>query len=147
MVQSPTSIVRKELTMSTKHAQLTVREIRGPYMQLLTNLQGEEGRLWFAALRRFLRKENAWDGKPLFAPWKTVWVGELGSVEEIEQLLREEGFGISEFAKRILHSDRFVLVSKRQEIDLVCVTPRQLGVEGEHGCAPYSAIFQPVKIC
>jgi len=42
------------------HAQLTVQEIRGPYMQLLTNLQGQEGRFWLVALNRFLRGQNPW---------------------------------------------------------------------------------------
>lgn len=42
------------------HAQLTLREIHGPYMQLLTNLQGENGHEWLNALKRFNRKENPW---------------------------------------------------------------------------------------
>ena len=44
-----------------RHAQLTAREIHGPYVQLLTNLQGEEGQEWLKALKRFLRKENPWE--------------------------------------------------------------------------------------
>lgn len=55
--------VRKELTM-TRHAQLTVNEIRGPYMQLLTNLQGKDGRIWLQALNVFLRKGHPWLNKP-----------------------------------------------------------------------------------
>lgn len=42
------------------HAQLTAREIHGPYMQLLTNLQGEDGEMWLRALKRFLRQEEVW---------------------------------------------------------------------------------------
>lgn len=48
------------LTM-TNHAQLTARDIHGPYTQLLTNLQGENGQEWLSALNRFLRKENPWE--------------------------------------------------------------------------------------
>ena len=43
------------------HAQLTAREIHGPYKQLLTNLQGDNGQEWLDALNRFLRKENPWE--------------------------------------------------------------------------------------
>lgn len=39
---------------------LTAREIHGPYVQLLVNLQGEDGKLWLFALKKFLRKENPW---------------------------------------------------------------------------------------
>lgn len=48
----------------SQHAQLTVNEIRGPYMQLLTNLQGKEGRAWLDALNKMLRKENPWMDGP-----------------------------------------------------------------------------------
>ena len=43
-----------------EHAQLTAREIRDPYTQLLVNLSGDNGDEWLAALKRFLRKENPW---------------------------------------------------------------------------------------
>ncbi|MEZ0209101.1 MAG: hypothetical protein ACAH17_02925 [Candidatus Paceibacterota bacterium] len=42
------------------NAPLTAREIHGPYVQLLTNLQGEHGQEWLDALKRFNRKENPW---------------------------------------------------------------------------------------
>lgn len=44
--------------MSKERAQVTLRDIHGPYVQLLTNLQGEDGRDWLEALKRFLRKED-----------------------------------------------------------------------------------------
>lgn len=47
-----------------KHAQLTVNQIRGPYMQLLTNLQGNDGEIWLQALNVFLRKGHPWLNKP-----------------------------------------------------------------------------------
>jgi len=43
-----------------RHDQLTVREIRGPYMQLLTNLQGENGHEWLEALKAFNSRKNPW---------------------------------------------------------------------------------------
>ncbi len=45
----------------THHAQLTARDIHGPYAQLLTNLVGNNGEEWLLALNRFLRKENPWE--------------------------------------------------------------------------------------
>jgi hypothetical protein len=42
------------------HALLTAREIHGPFMQLLTNLQGSDGPEWLDALKRFNRRENPW---------------------------------------------------------------------------------------
>ncbi len=44
----------------SNHDQLTVRDIRGPYMQLLTNLQGENGREWLDALKVFNSRKNPW---------------------------------------------------------------------------------------
>jgi len=46
------------------NGQLTVREIRGPYMQLLTNLQGENGREWLEALKMFNSRKNPWIDSP-----------------------------------------------------------------------------------
>lgn len=43
-----------------ENGQLTVRDIRGPYMQLLTNLQGENGQEWLDALKLFNSKLNPW---------------------------------------------------------------------------------------
>lgn len=44
---------------------LTVREIHGPYVQLLTNLQGKNGRMWLDALNRFNRMENPFEKKTI----------------------------------------------------------------------------------
>lgn len=59
------------------HAQLTAREIHGPYVQLLTNLQGENGSEWLEALNLFLRKENPWEKPKLFAAGSLISVGPL----------------------------------------------------------------------
>lgn len=37
-------------------------EIQGPFIQLLTNLSGEDGETWFKELKKFLRKEPCWFG-------------------------------------------------------------------------------------
>jgi hypothetical protein len=43
-----------------KHAPLMAREISGPFMQLWTNLQGDNGHEVLSALKKFNRKENPW---------------------------------------------------------------------------------------
>jgi hypothetical protein len=48
----------------SKHAQLTVNQLRGPMNQLLTNLQGENGHEWLTAFNLFLRKEPVWIQEP-----------------------------------------------------------------------------------
>jgi hypothetical protein len=65
-----------------KNALLTIRDIHGPYMQLLTNLQGENGSEWLEALKKFNRKENPWSTKEMnsltewFTTRKGLWVSE-----------------------------------------------------------------------
>ena len=65
------------------HAQLTVRDIRGPYTQLLINLQGENGSEWLEALNTFLRKEN---------PWKLFGAGSLVPVGPLTERFEPERF-------------------------------------------------------
>jgi len=40
---------------------LTARDIHGPYVQLLVNLQAENGQEWLDALNKFLKKQNPWE--------------------------------------------------------------------------------------
>ncbi len=56
----------------SNHAQLTARDIHGPFVQLLTNLQGDNGREWLDALNRFLRKEPCWVAGGKTAPTKSA---------------------------------------------------------------------------
>lgn len=42
------------------NTRLALPDVQGPLCQLLGNLSGNEPELWFAALKRFLRKENPW---------------------------------------------------------------------------------------
>lgn len=73
-----------------QHAQLTAREISGPYSQLLVNLLGKDGGRWLTALNRFLRKENAWDGKPLFPIWRTVRVGQFKTLMRSDRSMKKK---------------------------------------------------------
>ena len=40
---------------------VSVKELHGPWMDFMDKLQGEDGRKWFDAFKRFLRKENPWN--------------------------------------------------------------------------------------
>jgi hypothetical protein len=125
------------------HAQLTLREIHGPYMQLLVNLQGEKGGMWLNALKRFNRKENPWDGKPLWPIWKTVTVGQYQDKAQMLDFVRGQGFGISHRAESLIKHPAVTLASEQHEVDLVCVSARQLGVvDGSENNAPYSVLLQ-----
>lgn len=42
--------------------EISAKELHGPWADFMEKLQGEESTLWFAAFKRFLRKENPWDG-------------------------------------------------------------------------------------
>jgi len=128
------------------HAQLTARDIHGPYSQLLTNLQGDGGRVWLNALNRFLRKENPWDGRKLFPLWKTVRLGEFKTIADVKRIYEEKGFSINWSADIILSHLDCEFSKEPKEIDLVLVTPRELGVEGEDGCAPYFCILHALKL-
>ncbi len=62
------------------HAQLTARDIHGPFMQLFTNLQSENGHLWLQALNKFLRKESAWPPKEDHIETGPTFLGPAGRV-------------------------------------------------------------------
>jgi hypothetical protein len=92
------------------HTLLTAREIHGPYMQLLTNLQGDNGHEWLDALKRFNRKENPW----LEPKWRMTdrvinfSVTSDGATGEVWiERLETKGFKLSEQAKHLLRSPRF----------------------------------------
>lgn len=46
--------------MSKRSNLLTAREIHGPYIQLLTNLQGERGDEWLVALKKLNKRLDPW---------------------------------------------------------------------------------------
>lgn len=48
--------------MSTMLGEISAKELHGPWSDFMDKLQGNESALWFAAFKRFLRKENPWDG-------------------------------------------------------------------------------------
>ena len=117
-----------------RHAQLSAHDLRrGPITQLLANLDGLDAqRLWLPALKRFLRKENPWDGKPLFTPFKTVRAGgEFSSAEQMFKVLADEGFTVNRPARGLFAMPEVVFSAESVEYELVLVTPGELGLRGE----------------
>ncbi|MEI9966082.1 MAG: hypothetical protein WDN67_00120 [Candidatus Moraniibacteriota bacterium] len=92
------------------HAQLTARDISGPYMQLLTNLQGDDGPEVLEALKRFNRKENPWPLTSFFhrnrnGHWVIEMTGlDLTGAQEIERL-EAQGILVDYLAKQMLLSN------------------------------------------
>lgn len=48
--------------MSIMLGKISVKDLHGPWSDFMEKLQSEESELWFSAFKRFLRKENPWDG-------------------------------------------------------------------------------------
>ncbi len=109
------------------HAQLTARDIHGPFMQILTNLQSEDGQTWLSALKRFLRKEEAWT-RCAFRTWKRIQLGTFKTTEALERALEKAGIDKKhEFVQQMLK--RTHIIPLKRTVELVCVTPRELGME------------------
>ena len=94
----------------TNTQKLTLAEVLRPLAQLCINLAGKNGRNWFEALKRFLRKEEIW----VLIKWKLWIVVKIGTLKPNDQLIslikkngielgkHEEGFlkAILEFSPR-----------------------------------------------
>lgn len=110
--------------------QLTIREIHGPYMQLLTNLQGDKGREWLTALNKFLVKENPWPKRAQeYQVWRTITVGQYRSVQSYRDLLKSHRIRLEEGTLKFLES-AFQPIEKRTPVDLVQLTLSELGLKG-----------------
>jgi len=111
--------------MAKAHAQLTARDIHDPYLQLLTNLQGNEGPVWLDALKVFLRKENPWPKRASeYQTWKTVATG--GRPAEVwHRLLKKNRVDVE---KDIIElCEKRMRDPQRTETDLVKLTVSDLG--------------------
>lgn len=100
-------------------------ELAGPLKDFAEKLGGEEGLQWFAAFKRFLRKEQPW---PHFGVWKTIKLGTgLKTANDFRNALKSGGFRIGDWADDILGKPAFKAVAKETEVDLVKVTVAELG--------------------
>lgn len=61
-----------------------------------------------------------------WATWKTIMIGGT-STDELLELLAQHGFKVSAWAKDLMQQPAFVCGARETEIDLVYLTPRDLG--------------------
>ncbi|MEK7638028.1 MAG: hypothetical protein AAB375_01200 [Patescibacteria group bacterium] len=97
-------------------------ETAGPFKAFFEKLAGPEGPQWFAAFKRFLRKEDPW---PQFPVWKTITLGTFKTVDGLRASLVSAGFRISDYAGRILAKNS--MSPKKTKLDLVIVSGTDLG--------------------
>jgi len=65
---------QKGLTMLNQNMLgLALRDVRGPLNDLLGKLDGDEGQMWLASLKRFLRKENPFGDELPDLDWTKVY--------------------------------------------------------------------------
>lgn len=118
---------RKELTMSQGMLGVSVHDARGVVADLLEKLGAPKGEEWLIAAKRFLRKENPWDGKTAFSTWKTVELGTFEDVKSLKKAFEKNGFRISNWANDLLGKPAFALASEETEVKLVKTTVVELG--------------------
>lgn len=116
---------------------LSLSDVQGPRDDLEQKLAGEDGAVWLAALKRFLRKENPWEVAqsdpswvvvPPFAPtvWEQVTLGLHPTVEAFRAALEQGGNQIGGYAGQIFV--KTPLATERTTVDLYRVTGRDLGL-------------------
>lgn len=62
-----------------------------------------------------------------FPTWKTISIGNFTNVQEIKKALLDSGFRIGSWADDVLKSSNFTLSTIERKIDLVRITPKDLG--------------------
>lgn len=62
-----------------------------------------------------------------FSIWKTITIGTHNNVGTLKKSILDAGFRIGSWAEDILGSSDFTLASKKKKIDLVRITPRDIG--------------------
>jgi len=103
----------------------------GSFLDLAQKLSGEDGDMWYVALKRFLRKENPWP-----KVWKTIQLGTHSSIADMRRAL-DAGFRIGEWASRIL--EKVALATKQESVDLVIPSVAELGFSE---CATIEQIYE-----
>ncbi len=104
-----------------------LRTVCGPLGDLNQKLSGPNGEEWLAALKRFLRKENPWDGAVAFPAWKTITLGTHKNVKDLRKALDQSGYRLSGWASDILGKRVFQLAKEETEVNLVKVSVKDLG--------------------
>ena len=99
--------------------------VAGPLKDLAEKLAGPDGEGWFAALKRFLRKEDPWGGST-FPIWMTVAIGGA-SREDLLMRLEKKGFYVSDWARDIMAKPAFVTSTEPREVSFVLPRVKDLG--------------------
>lgn len=64
---------------------------------------------------------------PHFPIWKTITIGTFLNTKELKRAIIDSGFHIGGWADDILESSNFTLTPKERKVDLVRITPQDLG--------------------
>jgi hypothetical protein len=64
-----------------------------------------------------------------FPTWKTITIGNYKSTSALEKAILDSGFRIGSWANDVLKSPHFTLAPQERKIDLVRITPKDLGFE------------------
>ena len=96
----------------------------GPLKDLMDKGSGSEAHVWLHALKRMLRKENPWEGIPL---WRTIKIGTgLRTARDFLRALNEADRKIGDWADDLLGVPQFVVATEEGELDLAVMTTKQL---------------------
>lgn len=63
----------------------------------------------------------------IFPIWKTITIGTFTTIDGLRSAILDKGFRIGDWAEDVLASPTFTLATERKEINLVKVTPKDLG--------------------
>lgn len=97
-------------------------ELVGPFKDFSEKLGGDDGPMWWAGFKRFLRKENPWNPMAL---WCTLTIGGISTDELLEQL--GDGFFVSDWAKDIMSKPDFTTLPELTNIQLGRAKVKDLG--------------------
>ncbi|MEK7124863.1 MAG: hypothetical protein AAB864_00460 [Patescibacteria group bacterium] len=106
---------------------IALYEARGPLNQLMDCLSGENGDLWLGSLTKWLRSPNSWDGYPV---WKTITLSGGRDLKRYRTLLKLNNYGdeiVDDFLGKLP-----AVQEAPQEVDLVELSARELGLRGPH---------------
>lgn len=106
-----------------------LEESAGLITTLLSNLIGPDARMWFEALKAFLRKENPWTDR-IKHLWKSISVGGK-STEKLMKELVAKGFNLGDYAKSMTNHKQFTASSKAKKVDFAKKSLKEYGFTGK----------------
>lgn len=84
-----------------------------------------------------------------FPIWKTISIGTHARIDELKDAILSSGFRIGDWANDVLGEPNFTVASEEKKIDLVRITPKDLGFkEGAYREDIYNrALELGLKLC